>query len=78
MQNTIFFIENKYLIIKIKYLFIIKEKKSIRRAVRRGFQFTLMVVGESGLGKSTLVNIHHDDDDDHDDQDEYLMIMMKR
>lgn len=27
-----------------------------RRAVKKGFNFTLMVVGESGLGKSTLVN----------------------
>jgi septin family protein len=24
--------------------------------VKRGFEFTLMAVGESGLGKSTLVN----------------------
>jgi len=27
-----------------------------RRSLRRGFEFSLMVVGESGLGKSTLVN----------------------
>ena len=26
-----------------------------RKAVRKGFEFSLMVVGESGLGKSTLV-----------------------
>ncbi|GFW18930.1 septin-7 [Trichonephila clavipes] len=27
-----------------------------RKAVKRGFEFTLMVVGESGQGKSTLIN----------------------
>ena len=27
-----------------------------KKAVRKGFEFSLMVVGESGLGKSTLVN----------------------
>ena len=27
-----------------------------RKSVKRGFDFTLMVVGEAGLGKSTMVN----------------------
>lgn len=27
-----------------------------RRAVRQGFTYTVMVMGESGLGKSTFVN----------------------
>ena len=26
-----------------------------RKALKKGFDFTLMVVGESGLGKSTLI-----------------------
>uniref|UniRef100_A0A3B4FU65 Septin-5-like n=1 Tax=Pundamilia nyererei TaxID=303518 RepID=A0A3B4FU65_9CICH len=27
-----------------------------RKSVKKGFDFTLLVAGESGLGKSTLVN----------------------
>ncbi|KAK2095665.1 Septin-2 [Saguinus oedipus] len=27
-----------------------------RKSVKKGFEFTLMVVGESGLGKSTQIN----------------------
>ncbi len=27
-----------------------------RKAVKRGFEFTLMVAGEAGMGKSTLIN----------------------
>jgi septin family protein len=27
-----------------------------RKSMKRGFEFTLMVVGESGLGKSTFIN----------------------
>ncbi|KJE95281.1 septin 9 [Capsaspora owczarzaki ATCC 30864] len=32
------------------------QQQQNRKAMKRGFQFNLMVVGESGLGKSTLVN----------------------
>ena len=31
-------------------------RQVFKKAVRKGFEFNLMVVGESGLGKSTLVN----------------------
>ena len=27
-----------------------------RKTIKKGFEFTLMVAGESGLGKSTLIN----------------------
>lgn len=27
-----------------------------RKSVKKGFEFTMMAVGESGLGKSTLIN----------------------
>ncbi len=27
-----------------------------RKSLKRGFEFTLMVIGESGLGKSTFIN----------------------
>lgn len=33
-----------------------------RKSVKKGFEFTLMVVGESGLGKSTLVDSLFDTD----------------
>lgn len=32
------------------------------KSVKKGFEFTLMVVGESGLGKSTLVDSLFDTD----------------
>ncbi|CAG0878936.1 unnamed protein product [Darwinula stevensoni] len=36
--------------------FAILPDQVYRKAVKRGFEFTLMVVGESGTGKSTLLN----------------------
>jgi len=27
-----------------------------RKSIKKGFEFTLLVLGDSGLGKSTLVN----------------------
>ena len=32
-------------------------RQVFKRALRRGFELVLMVVGQSGLGKSTLVSI---------------------
>ena len=37
-------------------LFYNWQKKVHRKSVKKGFEFTLMVLGESGLGKSTLIN----------------------
>ncbi|GAB6027739.1 Septin-7, variant 2 [Chamberlinius hualienensis] len=36
--------------------FAVLPNQIYRKAVKKGFEFTLMVVGESGLGKSTLIN----------------------
>ena len=33
------------------------DRQVFKRALRRGFELVLMVVGQSGLGKSTLVSI---------------------
>ena len=43
------------LILKIKLVWTATWWQVYRKAVKKGFEFSLMVVGESGLGKSTLV-----------------------
>ena len=43
------------LILKIKLVWTTTWWQVYRKAVKKGFEFSLMVVGESGLGKSTMV-----------------------
>ena len=44
--------------VKINFeIFNDDDRQVFKRALRRGFELVLMVVGQSGLGKSTLVSI---------------------
>ncbi len=64
-SNKLFLRWNKYHRFIYFYLFkIIKEQVGFsslpeqvhRKSLKKGFEFTLLVIGDSGLGKSTLVN----------------------
>ena len=42
--------------LNLNFTFLCFASQVHRKSVKKGFEFTLMVVGESGLGKSTLIN----------------------